>query len=90
MKETIWEQAHIIGDVEQMPGDRFSHQHRLFNLLTHLSESPITGCNHSTVLTNGEEAFAAMLREMKKQSTIFMWNFTFSEMMSSAPCFRML
>ncbi|MCP1182688.1 cardiolipin synthase [Paenibacillus sp. 1781tsa1] len=66
MKETIWTQAHIIGDVEQMPGDRFSHQHRLFNLLTHLSESPITGCNHSTVLTNGEEAFAAMLREMEK------------------------
>lgn len=66
MKETIWEQAHIIGDVEQMPGDRFSHQHRLFNLLSHLSESPITGCNHSTVLTNGEEAFAAMLREMEK------------------------
>ncbi|MCM3174520.1 MULTISPECIES: cardiolipin synthase [unclassified Paenibacillus] len=66
IKETIWQQAHIIEDAQQMKDDRFKHQHRLFNLLSHLSESPITGCNRSQVLTNGEEAFAAMLKEMEQ------------------------
>ncbi|MCM3204469.1 cardiolipin synthase [Paenibacillus illinoisensis] len=66
IRETIWEQAHIVEDASQMPDHGFEHQQRLFNLLTHLSESPITGCNHSKVLTNGEEAFSAMLHEMEK------------------------
>ncbi|MCG7385028.1 cardiolipin synthase [Paenibacillus sp. ACRRY] len=66
IRETIWKQAHIVEDASQMPDNRFKHQQRLFNLLSHLSESPITGCNHSKVLTNGEEAFAAMLHEMEK------------------------
>ncbi|QOS77424.1 cardiolipin synthase [Paenibacillus sp. JNUCC31] len=66
IRETIWEQAHIIENASQMPGSRYIHQHRLFNLLSHLSESPITGCNKSKVLTNGEEAFAAMLKAMEQ------------------------
>ncbi|MFC9707031.1 cardiolipin synthase [Paenibacillus sp. NPDC056933] len=66
IRETIWEQAHIIENASQMPDSRYIHQHRLFNLLSHLSESPITGCNKSKVLTNGEEAFAAMLKAMEQ------------------------
>ncbi|WP_127538145.1 cardiolipin synthase [Paenibacillus illinoisensis] len=66
IKDTIWEQAHIVKEAAEMPDNRFMHQQRLFNLLSHLSESPITGCNRSRVLTNGKEAFPAMLREMEK------------------------
>ncbi|UPK45252.1 cardiolipin synthase [Paenibacillus pabuli] len=66
IRETIWEQAHIVDHADQMSGSRFTNQQRLFNLLSHLSESPITGCNRSQVLTNGEETFAAMLRAMEQ------------------------
>ncbi|SLK03438.1 MULTISPECIES: cardiolipin synthase [unclassified Paenibacillus] len=66
IRETIWEQAHIVEHADQMSGSRYNHQHRLFNLLSHLSESPITGCNRSQVLTNGEETFEAMLRAMEQ------------------------
>ena len=51
------------GDMNN-PG--FHHNDRLFNLLNHLSESPITGCNQSRVLTDGEETYEAMLNAMEK------------------------
>jgi len=62
----LWTQASIVEGIEQMPERWFQNQQRLFNLLTRLSESPITGCNRSRVLTNGQETYAAMLSEMEK------------------------
>jgi cardiolipin synthase len=64
-KDQIWEQARVIESLEQMENPAFHDQERLFNLLSRLSESPITGCNETRVLTNGEEAFPDMLQAME-------------------------
>lgn len=64
-KEQIWGQANVIERLEQMDNPAFREQERLFNLLSHLSESPVTGCNETHVLTNGEQAFPDMLQAME-------------------------
>lgn len=66
MKGKLWRQAKIVESVQEMHNPEFHHQERLFNLLTHLSESPITGCNATKVLTDGEDTYDAILREMEK------------------------
>ncbi|RUT30608.1 cardiolipin synthase [Paenibacillus zeisoli] len=65
MKGRLWRQAEIVESVQEMHNPEFHHQERLFNLLTHLSESPITGCNRTKVLTNGEDTYDAILSEME-------------------------
>ncbi|MBP2000696.1 cardiolipin synthase [Paenibacillus shirakamiensis] len=66
MKSRIWNQTDIVKSLKNMHNPEFEHQERLFNLLTHLSESPITGCNSTQVLTNGEEAFSEILKAMEQ------------------------
>ncbi|WP_334073964.1 MULTISPECIES: cardiolipin synthase [Paenibacillus] len=66
MKAKLWQQSVIVEASGQMNNKGFEGQERLFGLLTHLSESPITGCNETRVLSSGEEAFEAMLEEMSK------------------------
>lgn len=61
----LWNEAVIVEKVDEMCNDEFLHQARLFNLLSHLSESPITGCNNSRVLTNGKATYQAMLEAME-------------------------
>ncbi|MNW48063.1 Major cardiolipin synthase ClsA [compost metagenome] len=56
----------IVNSVEEMHAEEFRHQERLFGLLTHVSESPITGCNRTRVLSDGEAAFSEMLAAMEK------------------------
>lgn len=41
---------------------QFAHQERLYRLLQSMSLSPITSCNETKVLTNGEETFSAILK----------------------------
>ncbi|SMF72765.1 cardiolipin synthase [Paenibacillus uliginis N3/975] len=66
IKEQLWKKAAVVQQASDMHNDEFHHNLRLFNLLNHLSESPITGCNRSKVLTDGEETYAAMLQAMEK------------------------
>lgn len=66
MKARLWQQSEIVNDIGEMYNPDFEGQERLFSLLTHLSESPITGCNETKVFNNGETAFHAMLSEMEK------------------------
>ncbi|MDP4098937.1 cardiolipin synthase [Paenibacillus sp. P96] len=66
LKDRLWQQTKVIGRIEQMNNPGFFTQERLFNLLSRLSESPITGCNITRVLTNGEEAFPDMLLAMER------------------------
>ncbi|WP_435922204.1 cardiolipin synthase [Paenibacillus sp. DYY-L-2] len=66
MKERLWRQAEIVESIGEMSNPQFEGQERLFNLLTRISESPITGCNETKVLSSGEEAFDAMLAAMEK------------------------
>lgn len=66
MKERLWNQAEIVDSLQRMNNKEFESQERLFNLLTRISESPITGCNETKVLSSGETAFDAMLEEMEK------------------------
>jgi len=66
LRPLIWSQASLVKHAGDMHSKDFQHQERLFNLLSHLSESPITGCNKSRVLTDGEETFGAMLAAMDK------------------------
>lgn len=41
-------------------------QERLFSLMSSLSESPITSCNETRVLTNGQATFEAMLTAIRE------------------------
>lgn len=66
IKDHLWERAAIVQSKEDMNNAGFYHNDRLFNLLNHLSESPITGCNQSRVLADGEETYDAMLRAMEQ------------------------
>ncbi|GAB6926992.1 cardiolipin synthase [Paenibacillus sp. JCM 10914] len=66
IRSHLWDRADIVRRKEDMNNPEFHHNARLFNLLNHLSESPITGCNESRVLTDGEETFAAMLEAMEQ------------------------
>ncbi|MEF2967592.1 cardiolipin synthase [Paenibacillus sp. M1] len=66
MKARLWEQADIVDRLDKMRNRDFAGQERLFSLLTHLSESPITGCNETRILSSGEEAFPAMLAAMEE------------------------
>ncbi|MCJ8014409.1 cardiolipin synthase [Paenibacillus sp. KQZ6P-2] len=65
IRSILWSRAVIVKEIGEMHNPEFEHQERLFNLLSKLSESPITGCNASRVLTDGEEAFGAMLKAME-------------------------
>jgi cardiolipin synthase len=65
VRPVIWSRAVTVQTIEEMHNPEFRHQERLFNLLSRLSESPITGCNKSRVLTDGEETFGAMLKAME-------------------------
>ncbi|MFI2857955.1 cardiolipin synthase [Paenibacillus sp. JSM ZJ436] len=66
IKSHLWDRAAVVDQVSGMHNPEFKHNLRLFNLLNHLSETPITGCNTTRVLTDGEEAFAAMLHAMEQ------------------------
>lgn len=66
IKGHLWKRAAVVRQVSDMHNPEFRHNLRLFNLLHHLSESPITGCNRTKVLTDGEEAFPAMLEAMEQ------------------------
>lgn len=58
MKDTIWKQCSINKGIQ--------HQDRLSGMLTHLSDSPITGCNMTKVLSEGDLAFDEMLAAMEQ------------------------
>lgn len=65
IRSRLWQQAAIIDSIDQMNNPEYRHQERLFGLLTHISESPVTGCNETKVLTDGEKTFTAMLEAME-------------------------
>ncbi|HEY2493137.1 MAG TPA: cardiolipin synthase [Paenibacillus sp.] len=65
IRRHLWHEAAIVEKADEMSNDEFLHEERLFNLLSHLSESPITGCNNSGVLTDGKAAYKAMLEAME-------------------------
>ena len=65
IRDRLWEEAVIVDHVEEMKNHKFHTQKRLFNLLSNISESPITGCNESRVLTDGKEAYKAMIEAME-------------------------
>ncbi|ANS77032.1 cardiolipin synthase [Paenibacillus yonginensis] len=66
MKALLWTQSRIVKDASEMLHPDFVHRERLFKLLTHLSESPITGCNATRALKDGEETFPSMLEAMEQ------------------------
>ncbi len=65
IRSQLWKEAVIVENVEEMSNSKFHTQKRLFSLLSNISESPITGCNESRVLTDGKEAYQAMLEAME-------------------------
>lgn len=65
MKDVLWKQCSIVHSKEEMHHKDFQHQDRLFGMLTHLSDSPITSCNTTKVLSEGDLAFAEMLAAME-------------------------
>lgn len=65
MRRQIWERLKLIDAPADMENPEFRGQERLFGLLSHLSESPITGCNETLILKDGEEAFSRMMEAME-------------------------
>lgn len=65
IRALLWKESIIVENVEEMSNHKFRDQKRLFQLLSNISESPITGCNKSRVLTDGKEAYQAMLEAME-------------------------
>ncbi|MNZ30839.1 Major cardiolipin synthase ClsA [compost metagenome] len=65
VRATLRKQSTIVNSAEDMHQEEFWHQERLFGLLTHVSDSPITGCNRTKVLSDGEAAFSEMLEAME-------------------------
>ncbi|TJY42740.1 cardiolipin synthase [Cohnella pontilimi] len=61
----IMSKSHLIGEPGDMPSPEFEHQERLFKLLRKAGAAPITGCNSSRVLTNGEATYEAMLHAIR-------------------------
>ncbi|AZN43635.1 cardiolipin synthase [Paenibacillus albus] len=50
----------LIHRPSDMQGNRFAEQERLYHILQNISVAPITGCNETTVLANGEATYEAM------------------------------
>lgn len=65
-KKSIWQNSSIITRPFQSNNSELRKESRLFRLLSHLSESPISGCNDTVVLTNGEATYEAMFKAMEK------------------------
>ncbi|MEK4509325.1 cardiolipin synthase [Paenibacillus anaericanus] len=65
IKPVLWKQSTIVTSPEEMTNPDFTSQGRLFELLTHVSESPITGCNETVILSQVEKAYAAMIAAME-------------------------
>ncbi|MBE9913333.1 cardiolipin synthase [Paenibacillus donghaensis] len=61
----FWSRLTAVRDIGEIHNPEFKHQERLFNLLWRLTESPITGSNASRVLTDGKDAFDAMLKAIE-------------------------
>ncbi|RXZ81488.1 cardiolipin synthase [Paenibacillaceae bacterium] len=56
----------LIHRASELGGGEFMHQHRLFHLLQNSAQFPITGCNQTVVLNNGEQTFDTILAAMKQ------------------------
>lgn len=65
-KKDIWDNSLIITKPEQTNNVELQGEQRLFQLLSHLSESPISGRNDVAVLTNGEATYEAMFQAMER------------------------
>ncbi|NBD23584.1 cardiolipin synthase [Paenibacillus glycinis] len=67
-KETMLQallRCKLVNRLEDMQGDAFKHQERLYRTLQSMAFSPITSCNETTVLTNGEATYAAILEAVE-------------------------
>lgn len=65
-RKTIWQYSTMISRPFQSNNAQLRREGRLFRLLSHLSESPISGRNETVVLTNAEATYKAMMEEIKK------------------------
>lgn len=61
----ILTKSHLINEPGDIPGGGFADEARLFRTLRKAGASPITGCNKSRVLTNGEMTYDAMMKAIR-------------------------
>lgn len=55
----------VINDEKQLSNVQMQEQHRLFQMIEALSDSPVLGGNRSKVLTNGHDTYQAMLQALR-------------------------
>lgn len=55
----------IVNRVEELNNTHMHEHERLFSLVSTLSASPVTGCNRTEVLTNGQATFESMLTAIR-------------------------
>lgn len=74
VKTEVWEHIHqhlasqttVITKAEDMQSEAFTSHTRLFNLLSPIPNSAITGCNQTKYFTEGEPLFASLLHDIEK------------------------
>ncbi|CAM4475741.1 cardiolipin synthase [Paenibacillus tarimensis] len=63
---TALRRSKLIHRPSDMTNRDYLHQERLFHLLHHFTDSPITGCNKAEVLTDGQATFDAIIAAIEK------------------------
>ncbi|UHA71977.1 cardiolipin synthase [Paenibacillus sp. 481] len=56
----------VVQESAQLTNAEMRSQERLFTLISSVSESPVTGCNKTTVLTNGQVTYESMLAAIRE------------------------
>lgn len=62
----IYKQSKVVRNIEDLSNHQFHHEKRLFGLLKNIPDAPITGCNETVILTNGDETYPAILEAMEQ------------------------
>ncbi|AOZ92311.1 cardiolipin synthase [Paenibacillus crassostreae] len=65
IRDHLWQVANIVESVEDMKNSDFIYNKRLFDYISQIPGSPITGSNKSQILTDGQIAYHAMLEAME-------------------------
>jgi len=66
MRLTALRRCKLVHRPEDMHNGEFEHQERLFQLLQNFSQSPITGCNETMILTDGHDTFEEILTALDR------------------------
>jgi cardiolipin synthase len=65
MRLSALRRCRLVHRPSDMHNGEFAHQERLYNMLQNFSLSPITGCNRTEILTDGQRTYDSILEAME-------------------------